>query len=181
MKFLELIDKRQSDRKYISKEVENNKLLRCLEAARMAPSASNSQPWTFVVLNDPEIKNNVAKHTYGPLKSFNAFVPQAPIIIAIVQEKSKIVTELGGRLKSKEYALIDIGIAAEHLCLQAAEEGLGSCMLGWFNEKEVKTLLNVPKNKSIPLLITLGYTPEGYLHRRKIRKDFDKVVKWNKF
>ncbi len=181
MKLLELIELRQSDRKYIDKKVEKEKIINCLEAARLAPSASNSQPWSFVVVNEPELKNKVGRASFGPLKAFNKFVPQAPVIVAFVQEKPKKITEIGGRIKNKEYPLIDIGIAAEHFCLQAAEDGLGTCMLGWFDEKKVKELLNVPESINIPLLITIGYTPEGYLHRKKIRKSFDDVVKWNRY
>ena len=179
MTFKELILKRQSDRKYIDKPVSREIIQRCLEAARLAPSASNSQPWTFVVIDDPELKNEVAHKTYGPLKSFNKFVPEAPVILAIVMEKPKLITEAGGRIKKKEYPLIDVGIAAEHFCLAAAEAGLGTCMLGWFDEKSVKKLINVPKQKNIPLLITLGYTPDGYRTRNKVRKEFEKVVKYN--
>ena len=181
MDFLQLINQRQSDRQYIDKPVDREIINKCIEAARLAPSASNSQPWKFIVIDDLEIKNKVAKKTFGPLKSFNKFVPQAPVIIAIVLEKPKLTTELGGRLKNKEFPLIDIGIAAEHICLQAAEEGVGSCMLGWFDEKAVKTLLDVPKKKDIPLLITLGYTPTDYKHRKKIRKKKDDVIKYNSY
>ena len=123
----------------------------------------------------------MAIKTFGPLKSFNRFVLKAPVIIAIVLEKPKIITELGGRIKEKEYPLIDIGIAAEHICLQAAEEGLGSCMLGWFDEQAVKNILNIPEKKNIPLLITIGYTPENYKHRKKIRKSIDKVLRYNSY
>ncbi|MCB2207188.1 MAG: nitroreductase family protein [Bacteroidetes bacterium] len=181
MKFLELIYKRQSDRKYIDKEVEKDKLERCLEAARLAPSASNSQPWTFIVINDPELKDKVARKTVGPAKTFNKFVPQAPVIVAIVMEKPKIITELGGRVKKKEWPLIDIGITAEHFCLQAAEDGLGTCMLGWFDEQSIKELLHIPEKNTIPLLITLGYTPDDYNLRKKVRKKFEKVVRWNSY
>ena len=181
MRLIDLIIKRQSDRSYADKPVEREKIERCLEAARLAPSASNSQPWTFVVIDEPELKNKVAHKTYGPLKSFNKFVPQAPVIIAIVLEKPKLITEAGGRIKRKEYPLIDVGIAAEHFCLNAAEEGLGTCMLGWFDEKAIKQLIRVPKQKGIPLLITLGYTPEGYRTRKKVRKDFDSVVRYNSY
>lgn len=179
MSFLKLIEKRQSDRKYIERTVEREKIERCLEAARLAPSASNSQPWTFIVVDEPELKAKVAVKCIGPLRSFNNFVPQAPVIVAIVMEKPKLTTEIGGRIKQKEFPLIDVGIAAEHLCLQATEEGLGTCMLGWFDEKSVKSLLTIPEEKSIPLLITLGYTPDNYKHRKKIRKSPDKVIRWN--
>lgn len=181
MNFSELIQQRQSDRAYIDKEVSRDLINSCLEAARMAPSASNSQPWSFVVIDDPKLKDKVAGKTFGPLKTFNKFVPQAPVIIAIVMEKPKLITEAGGRIKKKEYPLIDIGIAAEHICLQAAEHGLGSCMLGWFNEKSVRKLINLPKSKSIPLLITLGYTPDGYRLRKKIRKSFETIVSYNTY
>lgn len=181
MSLIELIKRRQSDRVYTNQPVEPEKLRACLEAARLAPSASNSQPWTFVVINDPQMKDKVANKTFGPLKSFNKFVPQAPVIIAIVMERAKLITEAGGRLKKKEYPLIDIGIAAEHFCLQAAELGLGTCMLGWFDEKAIKELLSIPENKNIPLLISLGYTPKDYKLRVKVRKNFETVVKWNSY
>ncbi len=181
MKLLDLISKRQSDRAYTDNAVDRETIDRCLEAARLSPSASNSQPWTFVVIDDPVLKNQVADKTVGPLKSFNKFVSQAPVIVAIVMEKPKLITEAGGRIKKKEYPLIDIGIAAEHFCLQAAEEGLGTCMLGWFNEKAVKKLINVPNNINIPLLITLGYTPDGYRTRKKIRKEFNNAVRYNSY
>ena len=115
----------------------------------MAPSASNSQPWTFIVVDEPKLKNEVARKTVGPAKTFNTFSTQAPIIVAIILEKPKVTTELGIRVKKKEWPLIDIGIAAEHFCLQAAEEGLGTCMLGWFNEQSIRVLLNIPSGKTI--------------------------------
>jgi len=179
--FLELIQQRQSDRKYTDKPVETEKLARCLEAARLAPSASNSQPWTFVVIDNPELVKKVGKAAMGPLYSFNTFASQAPVIVVIVMEKPKIITEVGGRIKKKEYPLIDVGITAEHFCLQATEEGLGTCMLGWFDERKVKELVHVPEEKNIPLLITVGYTPENYRHRKKIRKKFEIVVRNNTY
>ncbi len=181
MNFTDLISRRQSDRKYIDKPVSRDKIKKCLDAAIIAPSASNSQPWKFIVVDDPVLKDKVAGNTFGPLKSFNKFVPEAPVIIAIVMEKPKLITDVGGRIKKKEYPLMDIGIAAEHICIQAAELGLGTCMLGWFNEKKVKELLKIPESRSIPLLITLGYTPDDYKIRKKIRKPFDDVVSYNSY
>ena len=177
--FLSLINKRQSVRKYIDKPVEPEKLERCLEAARLAPSASNSQPWKFVVVNDPELKAKVAKETIGPLSSFNNFIPQAPVIVAIVIEKMNTLTKIGASIQDREYPLIDIGIAAEHFCLQAAEDGLGTCMLGWFNEKPIKELLKIPNDRRIGLLITLGYAPEDYHLRKKIRKKPGETISFN--
>jgi nitroreductase len=181
MEFLDLVKKRQSDRKYLPGAVEREKLERCLETARLAPSASNGQPWKFVVVDDPELVRKVAHQTYGPMMSFNKFATQAPVIVAIVIEKMKVITQIGGYMKDKEYALFDIGIAAEHFCLQAAAEGLGSCMLGWFNEKPIKDLLKIPSAKRLSLLITVGYLPEGSRTREKKRKSWDEVVSYNRY
>ena len=177
--FLSLVQKRQSVREYTGKPVEDEKLRRCLEAARLAPSASNSQPWKFIVVNDPELVMKVAKETIGPLSTFNNFVPEAPVIIAVVIEKMKVFTKIGASIQDREYPLIDIGIAAEHFCLQAAEEGLGTCMLGWFNEKPIKELLKIPKERRIGLLITLGYAPDDYRLREKIRKKPEEMISFN--
>jgi nitroreductase len=179
--FIELIKQRQSVRKYINRPVEPERLQRCLEAVRLAPSASNGQPWRFIVVNNPELVKKVAKETYGPLATFNTFVPEAPVIVAIVIEKMRAITQIGAYLKDREFSLLDIGIAAEHFCLQAAEEGLGTCMLGWFNEKPIRKLLNIPDNKRIALLITLGYAPEDYPVREKRRKGMQEVVSYNKY
>lgn len=181
MKFLELVKLRQSDRKYVSDPIDDDKLNRCLEASRLAPSASNSQPWTFIAVTNQELKEKVAQQTYDAIASFNKFVIQAPVIIVIVLEKPGLITRLGGVIKNKEFPLIDVGIAAEHFCLQAAEEGLGTCMLGWFNEKPIKELLNIPKKKSIGLLISVGHTPESYRLRDKTRRSYDEVVKYNSY
>lgn len=179
--FLSLVHNRQSVRRYQDKPVEPEKLERCLEAACLAPSASNSQPWKFVVVTEPELQQKVANETIGPLSTFNNFVPQSPVIVAIVIEKMKVFTKIGATIKDREYPLIDIGIAAEHFCLQAAEEGLGTCMLGWFNEKPIKELLKIPKEKRIGLLITLGYAPEDYLVRKKIRKKAEETIRYNSY
>ena len=181
MKLFELISARQSVRRYSSMPVEKEKIEKCIEAAYLAPSACNAQPWKFIVIDDEQLKNRIAKETYDPVISFNHFVPQAPVIIAIVIEKSPIVPRVGGKIKKKPYYLMDIGIAAEHICLQATELGLGTCMLGWFNEKAVKKLLNVPTSRSIALLISLGYAVDDYPLRKKIRKPIEVVRSYNSY
>jgi len=182
MDFFDLIKQRQSVRKYdIERTIEDVKLNRILQAGHLAPSASNSQPWTFVVVNEPELCMKVAKATRGTLIGINKFVTQSPLLIVMVIEKARITTQIGGAIKDKEYPLIDIGIAGEHMCLQAEDDGIGSCMLGWFDEKKIKTLLSIPKKKTIGLVISFGYAPNDYPLRKKIRKDFDKVVRWNSY
>ncbi|MCF6335161.1 MAG: nitroreductase family protein, partial [Spirochaetales bacterium] len=144
MSFIKLVNKRFSVRKYKNTPVEREKILRCLEAARLAPSACNSQPWHFIVVDKPKETALLSEKTTLPLTKMNQFSKGAPVIVALVAEKPNLSAQLGGMIKKKPYYLMDIGIAAEHFCLQAAEEGLGTCMLGWFNEKAVKEYLGVP-------------------------------------
>ncbi len=178
MKFLELIKKRYSVRSYQNKKVEKVKIERCIEAARLAPSACNAQPWKFIVVDDPLLKEKVAKATFGNVISFNHFTMQAPVMIVIAAEKPAVLPSIGSQIKNLPYYLMDIGMAAEHFCLQAAEEGLGSCMLGWFNEKSVKKTLSIPKSRKIALLLTLGY-PAKEETPKKIRKEPDQISSYN--
>lgn len=178
MNFLDLVKTRQSVRKYMDKPVEKEKIERCLEATRLAPSASNSQPWSFIVVDDPKLKEAVAKETFSQLISFNRFSLQAPVLIVLISERPGLLIKVTESIKDKQFSLIDIGIAAEHLCLQATEEGLGTCMLGWFNEKGVKKLLNIPPSKRVELIITMGY-PKSTEIRPKKRKEIDQIRSYN--
>ena len=178
MKFLELVQKRQSVRKYLDKPVEREKIERCLEAARLAPSANNSQPWIFMVIDDPKLKDAVARKTFDRVVSFNRFSLQAPVLILVLSERPSFFSRIGGAIKDKQFSLIDIGITAEHLCLQAAEEGLGTCILGWFDEKGVKKLFNIPRSKRVELIITMGY-PESNQIRPKKRKPINQIRSYN--
>ncbi|WP_319585908.1 nitroreductase family protein [uncultured Desulfobulbus sp.] len=170
MHFSDLITRRQSVRAYVDRPVEQEKLDQLIEAVRLAPSASNSQPWKLILVTDPILKDRVARATYSTLVSFNKFVPQAPALAVLVIEKPKVITQIGARLKDREFPLIDIGIAAAHFCLQATELGLGTCMLGWFDETAIQELLQIPKHKRIGLLISLGYAAPDNPIRQKIRK-----------
>jgi len=182
MKFLDLVKKRQSVRRYVlDRKIKEEELNRILKSAHLAPSASNSQPWTFIVVDEPVLVHKVAKATHGTLIGINKFVTQSPLLIVIVVERPKITTQIGGAIKGKDYPLIDIGIAAEHMCLQAEEDGIGSCMLGWFDEKRIKELLKIPKKKFIGLVISFGYAPNDYALRKKIRKPISEIVKRNSY
>lgn len=178
MDFLELVASRQSDRAYdTGRVVEPEKLERILEAARLAPSACNAQPWKFVVVNDPQLAVQVGKATAG--LGMNKFAKDAPVHILVVEESMNITSFLGAKIKDKYFPLIDIGIAAGHITLAAESMGLGSCILGWFDEKEIKRLTGIPANKRLLLDITIGYPAKP--KRKKSRKDIAKVVAYNKY
>jgi nitroreductase len=181
MNFQELINVRQSVRKYCDKPVEREKIEKIIEAVHLAPSACNSQPWKIIIVDERGLKNEVARATFSKTIAFNKFAVQAPVIAVLVIEKAKLIAQIGGSIKSMEYPQIDIGIAAAHFCLQAAELGLGTCMIGWFDEKKLKPLLNIPEKRKIGLVITLGYPPEDYKMRKKIRKPLLEICGFNSY
>lgn len=176
---LELIITRQSDRKYSDKPVEKEKLERILEAGRMAPSACNAQPWKFIAVTDPELIIKLALAAEARLTGMNSFVGQAPLLLVIVREQANFSSKVGSTIKRKDYSIIDIGIATATICLQAKAEGLGSCIIGWFDEPEVRSLLGIPKSRRVELIITLGYSVSPV--REKKRKPPEQTISYNKY
>jgi nitroreductase len=176
---LDLILSRQSDRKYSDKPIEKEKLNRIIEAGRMSPSANNEQAWKFIVVTEPELLSKTADAATAKLLKMNSFVEQAPVQIIIVRESPNFSSKIGAAVKNKDYSLIDIGIAAENICLQAMAEGIGSCMIGWFDERRIKKLLGIPRSKRVELIITLGYSLSE--KREKRRKPAEETVSYNKY
>jgi nitroreductase len=181
MDFKELIKQRQSVRKYSGRPIEREKLDLLIESVRLAPSASNSQPWKLIIVDEPSLRVAVAQATISTGIPMNRWAPEAPVIAVLTVEKPKAVTQVGGWIKQREYPLYDIGIAAEHLCLQATDLGLGTCMIGWFNEREIKKLLGIPPGVRVGLLVTVGYAAEGYPLRLKVRKEVSEMSAWNTY
>lgn len=181
MQFSELVKMRQSVREYLDKPVERYKINRCLEAARLAPSACNRQPWEFIVVDDPQLKDAIAKNTFGVEAAvpINHFTLQAPVLIVVVTVKPTLSARVKAIFSRKVFEfLIDTGITVSYFCLKAVEEGLGTCTLGCFNGPKIKQLLNIPAAKEISLLISLGYPKSNEL-RLKVRKRLDQIVKYN--
>ncbi|WP_160685268.1 nitroreductase family protein [Clostridium sp. C2-6-12] len=170
--FFDLLSKRQSCRKYLDKPVEKEKLIKCIEAARLAPSACNSQPWHFIVINNKELAQKVALCTQD--KIMNKFTNECQAFIVVVEESGNLTSRAGALMKQQDYRSIDLGIATEHLCLEATEQDLGTCILGWFDEKELKKLLNISKIKRIRLVVAVGY-PETNEVRKKVRKNIEEI------
>jgi len=180
MSFLDLANRRYSVRNYKNTPVPEEEINRCIEAARLAPSACNSQPWKFIIVDDLKLKNELAKVGFEGFLDFNHFAFKAPVLVLMVSERQKIFAKFGGIVKKKNFSLMDIGIAAEHFCLQAAEEGLGTCILGWFNEKKIKKLLSIPKLKRVELIISVGFSADEKIPHKK-RKNIDEILSYNKY
>ena len=179
MNFLELVNSRRSVRRYEpGRRIPREALERCLEAARLAPSACNSQPWSFVVVDDPAQVRALAEDSCcRPPYGMNKFAADASALVAVVTEKMKLAARLGAQFRGVQYSLVDVGIAGEHLVLQAAEEGIGSCWLGWFNERAVQRRLGLPRGSKVDLMICLGYPAEDPV-RPKVRRALDAIRRY---
>lgn len=178
--FLELAKLRQSDRSFITEKiVETDKLQRILEAGRLAPSACNAQPWKFVVVTNKDKRMEIADACSNRLLGMNHFSKQAPVQLVLVEEKVNLTSAIGGMVKQIHYPQLDLGIVASHICLAAADEGLGSCMMGWLNEKKIRQILDIPENKKVVLVILLGYTNTP--KREKSRKSISAIVSYDKY
>lgn len=179
--FLELARSRRSLRTYSPRMIERKDLELCVEAARHAPSACNSQPWKFIVIDDPAQREKVAGTFRRGTFSMNAFVRDAAAFLVIVSEKQKFVPWLGGKIACRDLRQTDIGLACAHLVLQAQELGIGSCILGWFDQKELRKILSLPPQKRIELVVSLGYPADNALPREKQLKKINDVISFNRY
>jgi len=181
MALLDLLKYRKSVRNFLDRPVEREKIMMCLEAARVAPSAGNSQPWKFVVVDDRQLKNKLCDAAFSGIYSINAFCKTAPVMVVVISEKSKFLARIGGMFRGTKYYLIDIGAAIEHFVLEAEDLGLGTCWIGWFNERAVKPILNIPQHKKIDILIALGYYDREKLGPEHGREPMDKIASFNSY
>lgn len=174
---MEIFLRRQSVRSYKPDPIAREAMDRCLEAARLAPSANNGQPWEFVVTADEEVKSRLVNAArFGPAKA-NPFASQAPVIVAVMETPGHRPTRWGGYLLGRNFQLMDLGMAAENFCLQAASEGLGTCILGLFNAREVRKALNIPASRRPRLLITIG-KPAAEEVRLKKRRPINQISRY---
>jgi nitroreductase len=172
--FLELTQQRRSVRGYRDKPVEAETLDYIFETARIAPSACNKQPWRFVVVTDSKKRAAICKKGMGaPVP--NPWAITAPVIIALCVGYSPVIHTAGKLLKGVDYRLLDAGIAGEHLCLAAAEQGLGTCWIGWFKPRIIKRILEIPRGTKPVSLITLGYPAEEVEHDDKKRLEMEQI------
>jgi len=172
MNFTEIAKTRQSCRKYDNtREVEEEKLLAILESARLAPSACNGQPYHITVCRGETAKAVAAETTDVGI---NKFAADAPILIVISEEDYVAKAALGSRLKKNDYRSMDIGIHSAYITAEAAAQGLGSCILGWINDENIRKICGV--DKPIRLVITIGYAASDDVLREKKRKELDALV-----
>jgi nitroreductase len=178
--FLDLVKKRRSVRRFLDKPVEREKIISCIEAARLAPSAQNVQPWKFLVVDDPEIKSRFAEVVFSGIYSPSRFAKHAPVFILQLACLDVITNVIGKQIQNIHFYLIDTGIAGEHIVLQATALDLGTCWIGWFNMKKARKFFNIPKKYKIVNLFALGYY-EKKPPKEKKRKRLEEIVSFNHF
>jgi nitroreductase len=172
MEVLEAIQKRYSCRKYLEKDIPKDLILKILEAARLAPSAGNIQPWFFIIVNDKEKKEIIAKSG-----RWANFIEKAPIVIV----------GCGNKEASPKWYKVDVSIAMEHMVLEATELGLGTCWVGSFDEKKVKEILKIPEKYEVVALLAIGYPTEKIdvmgkmVHLIKPRKKIEEIFSFNEY
>lgn len=172
MYFLEIAQTRQSCRSYdAQRSVEAEKLSAVLEAGRLAPSACNGQPYHFTVCIG-KAAEEVALACRG--LGMNKFAVQAPVQIVISEEPYVKSAAMGAKVKNNDYRSIDIGIAAAYLTAEAAAQGLGTCILGWFDDAAIRKICGL--ERPVRLVISLGYAAEGDTLRNKKRKELSELV-----
>ena len=175
MDFSELCQHRQSCRDFTGQPVEHEKLVNCVEAARMAPSGCNSQPWRFVVVETPGLVQEVSKCTMQ--MGINEYTSKAGAFIVVMEEHAVLMPSLRKILDSQYFAKGDVGAASISICLAAAEQGLGTCILGIFDREKLCQVLDIPAEKRISVVIAVGY-PSSDKIRPKIRKPLEEIARF---
>ncbi|MDR2387846.1 MAG: nitroreductase family protein [Deltaproteobacteria bacterium] len=173
--YMELALKRQSTRQFADKPVEHEKLVKCVEAARLSPSGCNAQPWSFIVVEKPEVVAEVAKTTMQ--LGINEYIAKAKAFFVVVEEYAQLMPKIAKIVHSQYFAKGDLGAVSLSLCLEAQSQGLGTCMLGIFDRPKLRELFDIPKDKDIFIVIAVGY-PSSDQVRTKDRKPLEELVRF---
>jgi nitroreductase len=175
-----LIRARRSIRRFLPDPVDREKIRICLDAARLAPSAQNAQPWRFLVVDDPELKAALARVAFSGIYAVTKFAAGAPVIIVVLARPGMVAHRIGRHVQGTQFYMVDIGIAGEHFVLRAEEMGLSTCWIGWFNVRRTRKLLRIPRGHKVVALLPLGYAASRPPSETK-RKGLDDISWFNKF
>ena len=181
MKLDQILNTRRSVRSFDSRPVNEKDILSIIEAARLSPSACNSQTWRFIFVTQRDIIRKICHEAMRPVIP-NKWIEQAPLVIVGCSQLDVIANRVGARVTGIEYYQIDLGIAMEHMVLKATELSLGTCWIGWFDETNVKDILGIPKKIKVSALLAVGY-PKEIPEKDRKRKPTEKIAfseKWGK-
>lgn len=174
--FQDIVSSRYSCRCYLTDPVPREDIVRILEAARLAPSACNKQPWRFVVATDETLRGKILEEGCLPGLGMK-WAMAAPVILVLGMKKSLVTHKVAPLFSNVDYSLLDIGIAGEHAVLQATELGYGTCWIGWIKPKEVRKIVGWPKEILPQALITLG-KPASAPEKHSPRLSIGEIAEW---
>jgi nitroreductase len=178
MELMDIVSQRRSVRKYLPLTVEREKLKRCVEAARHAPSADNLQPWRFIILDDPETRTQFCRRVTGGIFRRTRFIEKAPVIVVLVAKINFLIHRAGKLVSKTDLHLLDMGIAGEHFVLQAQELGIGTCWINLFDVGRARRFLGLPRKYRVVSLIAAGYPAEGGTRNRP-RLALEQILRFN--
>ena len=174
--YMDLVKRRESCRNFDpNRMVEREKLERCAQAAWLAPSACNSQPWKYLIVTNPEYVQKLR-----PLMQelgMNKFVSQCPAFVVVLEEPTRLKVSVSSKFKDQDFAPIDLGLSTSQFCYEATEQGLSTCIIGWHNEPKIKELFNIDKASRVRLVLCVGYAASGELREKK-RKPMEQVFQY---
>lgn len=170
----DILARRQSIRSFLPRCVDRQDILAIGEAARMAPSACNSQTWRFIAVTNPDTIRQICTEAMRPVIP-NRWLAEAPLVMVGCSQLDIVANRIGTRISGIEYYQIDIGIAMEHMVLKATDLGLGSCWIGWFSESRVKKILEIPNRIKVSAMLAIGY-PRKVPAQPRPRKPMEKIL-----
>lgn len=178
---LKQIENRRSVRKYLNKKVEEEKLVQILESARLAPSGSNTQPWNYIIIESEKTREKLSKADNN-----QSWMMTAPVFIVCVADiRCRIDKNQDIRLDENspepelKQIIRDTAISIEHILLEADNVGLATCWTAWFKQEDVRPVLNIPEDKYVCGIITLGYADET--PKQRPRRKFEEIVRYEKW
>lgn len=181
MKFEELQLVRESCRVYSDSKVSREDLIHLVDVARFAPSGCNSQPWKFIIVDEDEARQKVIDSFDDNGLTGCPWGDKVPAFIVICEEKATLKPGVAEHYGSQHFAQMDIGMASMALCYEATCMGLGTCMIGTMNQEKIKKGLGIPEDRIVRLIITVGYPATKAEPRKKIRKDLNEVISYNRY
>lgn len=179
MDFEQLQYVRESCRAYQDKPVGRELLVKLVEAARFSPSGCNAQPWHFIIVDEEEARGKLIEALDDDGLTGCPWGNQVPAFIVISEEYADIRPLVKERYGSQRFAQMDIGMAAMTLCFEASSVGLATCMIGTLSQRKMKEALGVPEDKTIRLVIAVGYAKDQGKPRNKIRKPLEEILSYN--
>jgi nitroreductase len=178
---MELIEKRRSIRKYKDTAVENELILKLIRSASLAPSGNNTQPWHFIIVDDVELKEKIAKvsHNQKWMLSAPVFIICVADIRSRIKNEDKITLDENSKLFELKQIIRDTAISIQHLVLEAVDNDLGTCWVAWYTQDEVRPILGIPDDKFVVGIVTVGYADE--VPKQRPRKNIEELIHRNKW